>query len=170
MHQSNDLFIFLNSKYLILLNLNIRMAKKWQKKVKLKVLPPNFAKICRVPRTLSTNTSRSINIGIRRQVWFYYKTLDLGIKKLIGVFFYDIMVWFCATLFFVQKLLLMERNDVNYFSLEIYCKVANSYICDQSNHGLLNRWTDIFILPRSPWGGPFNPYNVTQTHSIFVKL
>ena len=25
----------------------------------------------------------------------------------------------------------------------------------------------IFDLPT--WGGPFNPYNVTQTHSIFVK-
>ena len=28
--------------------------------------------------------------------------------------------------------------------------------------------TAIFDLPA--WGGPFNPYNVTQTHSIFVKL
>ena len=37
-------------------------------------------------------------------------------------------------------------------------------------HGLLNRWTDIFILPRTAWGGPFNPYNNTQPHSIFVKL
>ena len=38
------------------------------------------------------------------------------------------------------------------------------------SHGLLNRWTDIFILPRTAWGGPFNLYNITQTHSIFVKL
>ena len=37
-------------------------------------------------------------------------------------------------------------------------------------HELLNRWTDIFILPRTAWGGPFNPYNITQTHSNFVKL
>ena len=28
--------------------------------------------------------------------------------------------------------------------------------------------TAIFDIPT--WGGPFNPYNVTQTHSIFVKL
>ena len=28
--------------------------------------------------------------------------------------------------------------------------------------------TAIFDLPT--WGGPFNPYNVTQTHSIFIKL
>ena len=28
--------------------------------------------------------------------------------------------------------------------------------------------TAIFDLPT--WGGPFNPHNVTQTHSIFVKL
>ena len=28
-------------------------------------------------------------------------------------------------------------------------------------------WTAIFEIPT--WGGPFNPYNVTQTHSIFVK-
>ena len=27
------------------------------------------------------------------------------------------------------------------------------------NHGLLNRWTDIFILPRTPWGLTFNPNN-----------
>ena len=38
------------------------------------------------------------------------------------------------------------------------------------HHGLLNRWTDIFILPRTPWGEAFNPNNATQTHSIFVKL
>ena len=37
-------------------------------------------------------------------------------------------------------------------------------------HELLNRWTDIFILPRTARVGPFNPYNTTQTHSIFVKL
>ena len=37
-------------------------------------------------------------------------------------------------------------------------------------HGLLNRWTDIFILPRPAWGWDFNPNNATQTHSIFVKL
>jgi hypothetical protein len=28
--------------------------------------------------------------------------------------------------------------------------------------------TAIFDIPT--WGRPFNPYNVTQTHSIFVKL
>ena len=28
--------------------------------------------------------------------------------------------------------------------------------------------TAIFDVPT--WGGPFNPYNVTQTHLIFVKL
>ena len=39
-----------------------------------------------------------------------------------------------------------------------------------TKHGLLNRWTDIFFLPRTAWGGPFNPNNATQTHSIFVKL
>ena len=38
------------------------------------------------------------------------------------------------------------------------------------NHGLFNRWTDIFILPWPAWGGAFNPNNATQTHSIFVKL
>ena len=37
-------------------------------------------------------------------------------------------------------------------------------------HGLLNRWTDIFILARTAWGEVFNPNNATQTHSIFVKL
>ena len=26
------------------------------------------------------------------------------------------------------------------------------------------------ILNLPTWGGPFNPYNVTQAHSIFVKL
>ena len=33
------------------------------------------------------------------------------------------------------------------------------------NHGLLYKWTE---LPTR--GGSFNPYNVTKTHSIFVKL
>ena len=28
--------------------------------------------------------------------------------------------------------------------------------------------TAIFDIPT--WGGPFNPYNVMQTHSIFVKF
>ena len=37
-------------------------------------------------------------------------------------------------------------------------------------HGFLNRRTDIFILPRTAWGLTFNPYDITQTHSIFVKL
>ena len=37
-------------------------------------------------------------------------------------------------------------------------------------HGLLNRWTDIFFLPRTSWGLAFNPNNAAQTHSIFVKL
>ena len=37
-------------------------------------------------------------------------------------------------------------------------------------HGLLNRWTDIFILPRTPWGLTFNPNNGTKIQSIFVKL
>ena len=38
------------------------------------------------------------------------------------------------------------------------------------SHGLLNRWTDIFFLPRTSWGPAFNPNNAAQTHSIFVKL
>ena len=38
------------------------------------------------------------------------------------------------------------------------------------SHGLLNRWTDIFFLPRTSWGLAFNPNNAAQTHSIFVKL
>jgi len=38
------------------------------------------------------------------------------------------------------------------------------------SHRLLNRWTDIFILPWPAWVGAFNPNNATQTHSIFVKL
>ena len=37
-------------------------------------------------------------------------------------------------------------------------------------NGLLNRWTDIFIMPWPAWGEAFNPNNATQTHSIFVKL
>ena len=37
-------------------------------------------------------------------------------------------------------------------------------------HGLLNRWTDIFILPRTPWGLTFNPNSGTKIQSIFVKL
>ena len=37
-------------------------------------------------------------------------------------------------------------------------------------HGLLNRLTDIFILPRPAWGLTFNINNGTETHSIFVKL
>ena len=38
-----------------------------------------------------------------------------------------------------------------------------------------NAWTSLYMdgtakfdLPT--WGGPFNPYNVTQTHLIFIKL
>jgi hypothetical protein len=30
-----------------------------------------------------------------------------------------------------------------------------------TNHGLLNRWTDIFILPRPALGWAFNPNNAT---------
>ena len=37
-------------------------------------------------------------------------------------------------------------------------------------HGLLNRWTDIFILPQTPWGLTFNPKHGTKTQSIFVKI
>ena len=37
-------------------------------------------------------------------------------------------------------------------------------------HRILNRWTDIFILPWPAWAEAFNPNNATQTHSIFVKL
>ena len=37
-------------------------------------------------------------------------------------------------------------------------------------HGLLSRWTDIFILPRPACGVTFNLNNGTETHSIFVKL
>ena len=37
-------------------------------------------------------------------------------------------------------------------------------------HGLLHRWTNIFILPRIPWGEAFNPNNTTQSHSIFVNF
>ena len=47
MHQSNDLFIFLNSKYLILLNVNIKMAKKMTGKIKgLKKIPSVTSKLC----------------------------------------------------------------------------------------------------------------------------
>ena len=45
-----------------------------------------------------------------------------------------------------------------------------SSIYSWSIHGLLNRWTDIFILPRTPWGLTFNRNNGTKTQSIFVKL
>ena len=38
-----------------------------------------------------------------------------------------------------------------------------------SKHGLLNRWTNIFILPWPASGNAFNPNNATKTHSIFVK-
>ena len=41
---------------------------------------------------------------------------------------------------------------------------------DDLDHGLLNRWTDIFFLPRTSWGLTFNPNNAEQSHSIFVKL
>ena len=37
-------------------------------------------------------------------------------------------------------------------------------------HGLLNRWTDIFILPLPAWGPSFYLNNGTETHSIFLKL
>ena len=43
---------------------------------------------------------------------------------------------------------------------------TSSEVGDGIAHGLLNRWTDIFILPRPA----FNPNNAAQTHSIFVKL
>ena len=33
-----------------------------------------------------------------------------------------------------------------------------------STHGLLNRWTDIFILPRPTWGLTFNLNNGMETH------
>jgi hypothetical protein len=38
------------------------------------------------------------------------------------------------------------------------------------NHGLLNRWRVIFILPWPEWGLAFNPNIATQTHQIFEKL
>ena len=37
-------------------------------------------------------------------------------------------------------------------------------------HGLLNRWTDIFILPGPYLGLAFNSNNAKQTHLIFIKL
>ena len=41
--------------------------------------------------------------------------------------------------------------------------------------GLANPWTSLYmdgtaIFDLPTCGGPFNPYNVTQTHSIFFKL
>ena len=51
------------------------------------------------------------------------------------------------------------------------CRVTFTVVI---RHGLLNRllnrWTDIFILPRTPWGLTFKLNNGTKTQSIFVKL
>ena len=50
------------------------------------------------------------------------------------------------------------------------CTGVQSSVGAHLSHGLLNRWTDIFILPRPAWGLTFNLNNGTETHSIFVKL
>ena len=52
------------------------------------------------------------------------------------------------------------------FGLDSVAKNSSSHIL---GHGLLNMdGTTIFDLPT--WGRPFNPYNVTKSHSIFLKL
>ena len=51
-----------------------------------------------------------------------------------------------------------------------YIFFVHKYFGTKFTHGLLNRWTDIFILPRPYWGHAFNPNNATQTRSIFVKF
>ena len=48
--------------------------------------------------------------------------------------------------------------------------VWNWHVENTLGHGLLKRWTDIFILPRTPWGLTFNPNNGTKIQSIIVKL
>ena len=58
------------------------------------------------------------------------------------------------------------RFDANNINLKL-TKTKDECLLD---HGLLNRWTDIFFLPRTSWGLAFNPNNAAQTHSIFVKL
>ena len=86
---------------------------------------------------------------------------------------------------------LEELNQHTRYTCEKYFKSSNGFKCtfcsrrynsmeeltqhyhdspDHPRHGLLNRWTDIFILLRPAWGLAFNPNNVAQTHSIFVKL
>ena len=37
-------------------------------------------------------------------------------------------------------------------------------------HGLLNRWTDIFFLPRPAWGEAFNPNNATHSLILYKTL
>ena len=83
--------------------------------------------------------------------------------------------WWCLVLLPLAIFLKMFQTEIQvytmwniqyfYFLQSIHRHNQHSLI-----HGLLNRWTDIFILPRTAWGGPFDPYNITQTHSIFVKL
>ena len=78
------------------------------------------------------------------------------------------------------KLLKHSNSKIEHF-LAKFCSLRNKLNClslvfsillreTDFSHGLLNRWTDIFILPRPEWGEDFNPNNFTQTRSIFIKL
>ena len=73
---------------------------------------------------------------------------------------------------YTTKLLLSnaksDKNNKGCPILPVPVKVCSGE--PPTSHGLLNRWTDIFFLPRPAWGEAFNPKNATQTHSIFVKL
>ena len=62
---------------------------------------------------------------------------------------------------------LTASSSVSSSLKSVFCTLQGK---SESNHGLLNRWTDIFFLPRTSWGLAFNPNNAVQTHSIFVKL
>ena len=68
----------------------------------------------------------------------------------------------------------LENQDHDDDKTMIDEDLATQFVDDQPmdmvKHGLLNRWTDIFILPRTPWGLTFNPNNGTKIQLIFVKL
>ena len=55
---------------------------------------------------------------------------------------------------------------IKYIFVDRFCRGQWTWIYSWTSWYM--EGTAIFDLPT--WGGPFNPYNVTQTHSIFVKL
>ena len=106
----------------------------------------------------------SISILHLKDLYRFYQTkLFLVVKK----------GYYCKVSYlneWIHKQKIVKTGSKRFFYIvSLGCNISRPHIIQAySWTSLYVDGTAIFDLPT--WGGPFNPYNVTQTHSIFVKL